>query len=345
MRNPKKLWLIITAIVLGVVIISGVLSVTVFQNIYQSTRFLDDESVTYNRELITETDLELETQPAFDYKSVPLVSPNSRTGTYSILLIGTDMREDEYGNSDAMILMTINENVKKVFMVSFMRDLYADIPDVGVRKLNSAYAIGAGPLLVKTIESNYGVDIDNYICVNFDTMSQIVDAVGGVDIEIDKDEKVTANDYITSMAEELNYDPEDYYIKKTGNIHMNGVQAVGYARIRYVGNADYERTSRQREVLTAIMDELTDFNISKISAMVTTILPKLQHNLTQRQTLQLLSLGAQLGDFEIVTDRIPYDDMFTVENEILIPYMQETIDKLHEEIYAGAGQDNYPGVY
>ena len=152
---------------------------------YNNSRYVSDEQVTkdydyiehaINEGVLDEGDLatlspEEEKELQAKFGNLAEISQADTSGTYSILLIGSDRRSDNwYGNSDAMILMTLNSNTKKMYMVSFMRDLYADIPGVGVRKLNAAHANGGGPLLVETIESNYGVSIDNYASVDFESM-------------------------------------------------------------------------------------------------------------------------------------------------------------------------------
>lgn len=158
-----------------------------------------------------------------------------------------------------MILASINSQTKTIYMTSFMRDLYANIPNVGIRKLNSAYAVGGGPLLVSTIESNYRVDIDNYASVDFSSMANILDLVGGVDLEVSTQEAGYINMYLDEQCGLQGLNASDYYVTGGGITHLNGNQAVGFARIRYTsrGNehSDYGRTSRQREILVQLMQK------------------------------------------------------------------------------------------
>ena len=119
---------------------------------------------------------------------------------YNLLMIGTDHRDDSWnGNSDVMIVATIDKENKKITMTSFMRDLYADIPGCGVHKLNYAYAVGGGEKLEETLEDNYQIEIDNYAVVDFETMAAIIDAIGGVEIEVSDAEVEVLNGYLTSM--------------------------------------------------------------------------------------------------------------------------------------------------
>ena len=256
-------------------------------------------------------------------------------GCYSLLLIGTDRRtKDWYGNSDAMILLTINKNTKTIYLTSFMRDLYANIANVGVRKLNAAHAIGGGPLLVSTIESNYAVAIDNYASVDFDSMSTIIDLVGGVDLDVNTEEAKWANNYVTEICELQGKDPSAYYIQGGGTIHMNGIQAVSYARVRYTGNSDYERTNRQRKVLMAIIGKAQQMGIGDLTNIVNNVVPMITHNLDQGTILSLISQIPDLLSYNLVSDRVPYDNLYYGSNEMLIPDFEQTITRLHATIYA-----------
>ncbi len=150
---------------------------------------------------------------------------------YNILLVGVDLRAGETwnGNSDSMILVSINSAKKTIYLTSFMRDLYAEIPGVGTYKLNRAFAVGGGPLLVQTIEENYRISIDAYAWVDFYDMIDIIDLIGGIDIEVSADEVEVANSYIKEMATGIGLDASDYYLTSEGTLHLNGMQAVEYA--------------------------------------------------------------------------------------------------------------------
>lgn len=254
---------------------------------------------------------------------------------YSILLIGSDRRTNNwYGNSDAMILLTINSSTKKIYMTSFMRDLYANIPNIGVRKLNAAHANGGGPLLVSTLESNYGVSIDNYASVDFNSMSTIIDMVNGVDLDVSTEEARVANGYIDEICALQGKDANAYHIQGGGVIHLNGIQAVSFARIRYVGNADYERTARQREVMVAILNKAKSMGVGELTQLANSMVPLITHNLDEGTILTLITRIPELLSYEVVTDRIPYDGLYYSSNEMLIPDFEQTIERLHSTIYA-----------
>lgn len=263
------------------------------------------------------------------------ISVPESTGSYNLLLVGVDRRDSGwYGNSDSMILLSINYDKKEVHMISFMRDLYANIDGHGVHKLNAACAYGGCPLLVSTIEENYKVNIDNYAWVDFAGMIDIIDRIGGLDINITAEEEKVSNGYIQEMCALRGTDPSSHLFTAAGLIHMDGYQAVAYARNRYTGNSDYERTQRQRIVLSAIESRFKEMSLPDLTSAISDILPYITHNIDSGKMLQLTTqLPAILG-YDMKEDRIPYDGMYSVKNEILIPDFEKTITKLQQELYS-----------
>lgn len=255
------------------------------------------------------------------------VLPNGKE-VYNVLLIGSDRRNDSWnGNSDVMIVMSVNAGSKKLSLTSFMRDLYADIPGHGVHKLNYAYAVGGAKTLMATLEDNYDLTVDNYAVVDFETMAKVVDLVGGVEIEVSDAECKVLNDYLTSM------DAADDYLPGGGTYVLNGNQAVAYMRIRYVGNNDYERTQRQRDVLSVIFASMQKLDAEQLTKLVDEILPNVENDITPVDMIRLMALLPSIGDYELSESRIPYDGLFTSQNEMLVPDFAQTKERLHEELY------------
>jgi len=116
--------------------------------------------------------------------------------------------------------------------------------------------------------------------------------------------------------------------------HLNGIQAVGYCRIRNVGNADYGRTARQRAVLMALVNRAKSMSVGQLNTLINQVLPLVTHNVEQGTVLNLISQVPSFLSYEFVTGRVPYDGLFTSKNEILIPNMAETIKRLRETLYA-----------
>ena len=260
----------------------------------------------------------------------------SQKDTYNLLLLGVDRRDESWnGNSDVVLLVTVNKEKKTVYLTSFLRDLYADIPGVGVRKLNAACANGGPELTIQTLEENYHVEIDNYAMVDFNAMIDVVDALGGVDLEIDEDERVTANDYITCMCEDNGVDPKPYYIKKAGKVHLNGYQAVGYARNRYTGKgSDFGRTQRQRNVLMAIAEKAQNGDFVSLSDTIEDVMPYITHDIPEFEMIGLIMQVGTWMNYDIQQQHIPYDGEYTSQDEILVPDdMNATVEKLTSILY------------
>lgn len=253
---------------------------------------------------------------------------------YQVLLIGMDRRQDNwYGNSDAMLLLSINRNKKTVSLVSFMRDLGVTVPGYGYKKINSAYALGGGDLLEATIEQNFGIAIDNYASVDFGGMIRIVDLFGGVTLDIAQEEISVMNNYITEMCGLEGLSPEDYYLSVPGTLHLNGMQAVAYCRNRYTGRYDFERTARQRRVLEQLYLQAKSMDLPQLLMISVQVMPLISHNLTQEQISSLAALAPTLGGYQLTMDRIPYDGLYTSNNENLDPVWDETIARLSALLY------------
>lgn len=245
---------------------------------------------------------------------------------YNVLLIGVDRRDRSWaGNSDAMILMSLNEDKKQISMVSLMRDSYVNIPGIGMRKLNAAHANGAGPLLLKTITQNYKIQVDRYVSVDFFSLTDIIDALGGLDLEL-----------TAAEAEYMNAGSTDKVLK-AGTNHCDGAQTVSYARIRYVGNSDYQRTERQRTVLTKIMDKLKTMSVTKLYDFVKQVLPLVTHNIPEDEIWSLLAKAPTLFQYNLVKERVPYDGMFrpaTInKRSVLVLDWEKNVSRLKQTLY------------
>jgi len=264
----------------------------------------------------------------------------SSDSVYNLLLVGVDRRDKTWnGNSDSMMLVSINYESNRVSIVSLMRDTYVNVPGYGYAKLNSAYARGGGSLLCETVTNAFNVDVERYAAVDFEDMIEIVDALGGVDLYMTSDEVAVANIYITDMSNTLGLDYRDYLLtEQDGYVHCNGIQAVGYARNRFVGNWDYARTERQRYVIAQIINEVQTKNAAELLEFATKVLPLITHNIPESELWTLVTKAADiLMNYTFVTDRVPYDGMYKIAyingQDMLVPDWEETILQLHETIY------------
>ena len=264
---------------------------------------------------------------------------------YNIMLVGLDTTKDDFvGNSDSMILISINYRLHKISMISFMRDLHVHIPGVGYRKLNAAFPNGGGPLLLETIEENFKIDINRYATVDFGNMIDIVDAIGPIEITFTEKEAENANKSIKQQCRILKLKSKKYLIPGEGSFLCNGMQTVAYARIRKVGNADYQRTERQREVLMKLLENIKAMDLDELDKLATKLLPMVTHNVPESEFWGLLAKLPTLLTYNIEQDRIPYDGKFHSYNGNLVPDSESTVRRLKETLYGEDGLDDEGNV-
>ena len=232
----------------------------------------------------------------------------------NVLLIGTDSRDlsQERGRSDSMILASINKKTRELTLTSFLRDSYVYIDDeYGYGKLNAAYSYGGAGLLMDTIESNYGVRIDDYILISFAACANVIDAVGGVKLDLSDEEADAVNEILISEVNELmGDDRNDDLLDGGGEQKLDGKQALSYSRIRYVGNADFERASRQRTVMTQVLKKAA-VNPVAMARIFVTALPELSTNLSVGKSYgYTLRAPFLLIGYQLKTQQIPADGTF-----------------------------------
>lgn len=226
------------------------------------------------------------------------------SGILNILLIGQDAREGESAaRSDSMILCTYHKETGALTMTSFLRDLYVEIPGHGRNRINAAYSFGGMQLLKKTISHNFGLHIDGTIEVDFNHFSEIVDHMGGVEIDLRQDEADVINQQTGSSIE-------------AGVQRLDGFQALTYSRIRNLDiDGDFSRTNRQRKVITALLDSVRDTKLTDLAPVLKEILPMITTDLNYGQILlSALEVAPHLSQMEIHSQKIPADGTFTDQN-------------------------------
>ena len=216
----------------------------------------------------------------------------------NILIIGSDTRDLEAaGRTDAMIILSINKKKKEIVMTSLMRDMYLplvgyasdgtkmyndDEPDGLYRnKLNSAYVFGGAELLMDSIQYNFGLKIDEYFYIDFSTFINIIDAVGGITLDVTKEEVKVMNSSIRGQNRALGKPVMQDQINSSGSLLLNGNQALSYARLRQVGNADFQRTQRQRLVINKVLDKVKDSGMIKKFEFLKVLMSNLTTNMSR----------------------------------------------------------------
>lgn len=227
----------------------------------------------------------------------------------NIALFGIDTRDPKSfkGLSDSIMIMSLNTETKKVKLVSVMRDTLVPITYNGkttYNKINSAYSKGGPELAIKTLNTVFGLDISEYATVNFYGMSDIIEAVGGVDVQLMEGELdiygyengKKVNYGFNGTVEEICYNkgvsPENYYIKKAGTYHLNGIQATAYARIRHAKNFegtndDYGRTDRQRYIMEQLFNKAVKLDKGKYMSLAKALMPCSETSLSYSEILSL----------------------------------------------------------
>lgn len=229
--------------------------------------------------------------------------------TFNIMVVGVDSRRDDFeGRTDSMILVHINPETKKIVTTSFLRDMYVEIPGYKGNRLNAAYVNGGPELLFQTISHNFGIDIEKYVTLNFWRVIDILDDLGGVDIEITAEEIEYMNSYMKEHNRILNKPEGTDYLsaEDAGMRHLNGNQALSYARIRYIGT-DFARTGRQRQIISVCIDKLKNMDVKEMNALLEKYLPGIQTNLTEQDITTLLFMALGIKDYSREGNLIPID--------------------------------------
>lgn len=290
-------------------------------------------------EATTEPTVETTVEPTEEETTPPTTAPNINWGSVeqlhddnviNILLIGSDTSSSTRARSDSMILLSINKNNNTLYLTSFMRDLYVQIPGgYSDNRINASYRFGGASLLDATIKQNFGITVDGNVEVNFTQFAKIIDILGGVDVTLTSKEAAYMRDHwgYTSIQEGAN--------------HLNGKQALAYCRIRKI-DSDHKRTERQRKVLTAIANSARNMDITQVMALINEVLPYVKTDLSDSQILDYATTGLTMlaGGSSIKSGKVPLDSNYYYSAKIrgmsvLVPYLTKCNQYLKDTIYGG----------
>ena len=249
----------------------------------------------------------------FDANKVQSNTQSEAIGGYrNIAVFGLDSRTNnlERALSDMIMIVSINNETKEVKVVSVYRDtwlLSGEEGDKDFRKATEAYNKGGGEWSVRMLNENFDLDITDYVAVNFDAVYSGVDAVGGVDIDISSKEQGDINRYIDELNE-IN-GTNSPHIYKTGVLHLDGIQATAYGRIREI-DTDFARTERQREVMMELFKSVRGASVGQLKKLVDTLAPKI---LTTLSNSEILDMALDVASYDIVdTTGFPFE--FVADN-------------------------------
>lgn len=242
----------------------------------------------------------------------------------NVMLFGEDNSNgDKHGRSDTMIMMTIDNNHKKLKLTSFQRDTYVYIPGYGYDKLNSSYNYGGAKLSIQTIEANFGIKVDRYAVVDFDSFKKIIDTLGGVDMEVTQDEI----DYINyQMYKNNQADTRTTITDAPGTVHLNGQEALWYARNRGLtkgedGNEigldgdDWDRTSRQRKLLETLFTSMKSADLGQIVSIVSSVGPLVTTNLKKDEITALVSHALTYLSYDVEQYYVPEEGLWYYDDK------------------------------
>ncbi|MFT3950560.1 MAG: LCP family protein [Oscillospiraceae bacterium] len=355
-KRRKKSWtkrrVIITVLVsvlAAVFVVSGVALALVWQKVgkinYVPSTFdnsildsIPDDDTDSNAINSDQSDIDKADQDLIDNLKNHAQELTFSDNVYNILLVGTDARsKTERGRSDSMILVSINKETKEITLTSFMRDLYVAIPGKQNNRINAAYAFGGPAMLISTIQNNFGIRIDRFAQVNFYSFMDVIDEIGGVQITVTDAEVAVMNNYIQEQNK-LEGDPLDTdKLSGGGTYNLTGKQALGYCRIRYVGNADYQRTQRQRDVLMKVIEKAKGMSVSELSDFVDVFFPQITTDMTQGEVFGMILKAPTYLSYDINQLRIPlnnsYRSMTIRDMSVLVPDFAANTAALKKELY------------
>ncbi|EGT0690891.1 LCP family protein [Clostridium perfringens] len=246
----------------------------------------------------------------------------------NIALFGIDAPKGKVGRSDAIMILTLDEEHKVMKLTSIMRDSYVDIPGHGDDKITHAYAFGGPELAMKTLNENFNVNVEDFMAVNFTSLPEIIDKLGGVKINI--------------IPEEIHHIPG---ITSPGEQVLNGEQALAYSRIRYATGGDYKRTERQRVVLEAVFEKLKSTPTKEYPSLIDDFLPYIETNMSSMDMIKLATDAAPLVKGNLETARFPLDgycDGKMINGVWYLVYdRQATLNQIQEYIYDNKNLDSF----
>ena len=267
-------------------------------------------------------------------------------GYTNIALFGVDNRSNgnySAGNSDCIMIASINNDTKEVKLTSIFRDTYLDIDDMTFRKVNSAYNKGGAEQAVNALNKNLDLDIEQYVSADFNAVTEVVDALGGIELDITDEEAAVMN----GQTGHEDYIQENMEVTGKTSSHVSGglqtvdgIQATAYCRVRYTSGDDFKRTERQRTVISKIIEKAKTADIATLNTIINEVFPDIETSLSNTE---ILGLAANVMDYEL-TDTQGWPFMLTTtsvgsKGDVVVATDLETnVSLLHRYMF---GDENY----
>ena len=276
-----------------------------------------------------------------EWSAAVAAEPNTETEGLSdewwnVLLLGCDSyTKNDYQRTDSMIIVSINAAKGQVKLTSLMRDTWISVPGSSShRKLTELCAVGGPELTIRAINESFGMNISDYALISMEGMAEIIDLIGGLDLDVTEEERKALNKGLFDLSPLSGMEP----LEQSGEgVHLNGNQATAFARIRKI-DSDYVRTERQRTVLLAIADKIKNgASAGTLLTIVTTLMGYVDTNLSLTEIMTIASVGMKLDMSSVEQYRVPVDGTFdsgTFNGVWCIkPNFEKNTNLLHSFIY------------
>lgn len=256
---------------------------------------------------------------------------------WNILLLGGDSRSlEDYERTDTMMILSVNRENSELKMTSIMRDTWVKLTSSQSGKINAANVYGGPELAMKVVNESFGTDIENYVMINMNGLVELIDMVGGVDIEVTESERKYANQYAREYISAIeDYDGETQ-LEETGLVHLNGLLAVAYLRNRYT-DSDYGRVMRQQKVMLAVAEQAQNMDVDELMELADDFADRVATNMTEEQLKEIATVGLVVETEDVGQYRIPADGTYesgTYSGTWMIrPDLEKNQQLLHDFIY------------
>lgn len=318
-KRKRKLILFIIEIVVLIILLVGVYYASKLNKI--------------NRQQLDETKVEK--------ADVSKETQETLSGYTDIALFGLDNRSNgnyDTGNSDVIMILSINNDTKEVRMVSVYRDTYLDVSGKdekkNFQKCNSAYARGGAERAVSMLNKNLDLNIDDYVVFDFAAIADAIDLMGGIELDITEDEMKIMNESYITYTEAI-VGKESSLIDHAGTQVVDGVQAVSYARIRYTAGGDFKRAERQRTVISKTFEKAKNAKLSKLTEIMDVVFPEIRTDLSSTEMMKIVRIAMGYDISQSVG--FPFDrttDTLGKKGSCVIPCdLESNVIKLHQLLY------------
>lgn len=257
-------------------------------------------------------------------------------GYLNVALFGVDSREgdlEKNTRTDCIIVASLNKETKEIKMASVYRDTLLDLSEGTLQKCNAAYSFGGPKQAINMLNMNLDLDIQNYVTVDFGVVAEVVDLLGGLDIEIKEEEVEPLNKFVYETGQVAG--KEAHFVGGSGIQHLDGVQATTYARIRSTAGGDFTRTERQRLVIEKIVEKMMKSDLATINKIIDEVFPTISTNFTMTE---ILSYAKYFNKYKLGENTgFPIDkatDTISGLGSIVIPVsLEDNVKKLHEFLF------------